>query len=654
MSYIKFDKLQLVNLEYALRRELLRTSRTGAYGSTTIINCNTRRYHGLLVTPQQKLDNDLHVLLSSFDETIIQRDSAFNLGIHKFPGGIYRPGGHKYIRDFDSEPIPTLIYRVGGAVLKKETLFTFHTERYMIRYTLLDAHSETKLQFRPFLAFRNVHHLSKANTYLNKKYSKTSGGIRVQLYDGYTPLYMQFSKTPEYVHVPDWYYNIEYFRDQERGYDYQEDLYVPGYFEVPIKKGESIVFSASLDEVKPQSLKQMFYRERNKRTPRNSFKNCLENAADQFLVKRDEQTDIVTGYPWQGKGGRDTFIAAPGLLLTRDKLQDFKKVLDTMIDKMSGSFFSDESGTGIPPADASLWFVRSLQQYAFYLQDASRVWKAYGKTVKKVLEGYANGGGEGIVLRDDGLLVTGKNRLPVTWMNAVVDEQPVTLRSGATVEINALWYNALMFSLDSAEKADDTAFIHKWKPVADKIPEAFQALFWNKERGYLADYVGDYGHDWSIRPNMVLAAALPWSPLQENQKRGVLKTAEDHLVTPRGLRSLSPRHPDYKGEYAGDQKERDLAYHQGAVWPWLATYFAEGYLRLYDKQGLPRIKQLLEGFEEAMLNDGIGSISEVYAGNPPHQAGGNISQAWNVAELLRLSVILEKFDDGTDHTNGFF
>ncbi|MGM0566253.1 MAG: amylo-alpha-1,6-glucosidase [Bacteroidota bacterium] len=648
MSYIKFDKLQLVNLEYALGRELLRTSRSGAYGSTTIINCNTRRYHGLLVAPQQELDNDLHVLLSSFDETIIQRDSAFNLGIHKFPGGIYRPGGHKYIRDFDSEPIPTLIYRVGGVVLKKETLFTSHTERYMIRYTLLDAHSETKLQFRPFLAFRNVHHLSKANNYLNKKYNPTDGGIQVKLYDGYTPLYMQFSKTPEYVHVPDWYYNIEYFRDQERGFDYQEDLYVPGYFEVPIKKGESIVFAASLDEVKPQSLKQMFYRERNKRTPRNSFKNCLENAAEQFLVKQEQETEIVTGYPWRAKGGRDTFIAAPGLLLARNKEQEFKKVIDAMIQNMDGSFFKAKENTEAPAADASLWFIRSLQQYALYLQDVSRVWKAYGKTIKKVLEGYANGGSEGVVLREDGLLETGKNRLPVTWMNAVVDNKPVTLRSGAVVEINALWYNALKFSLEAAEKANETSFIYKWKPVADKIPEAFQTLFWDSTRGYLADYVGDQGKDWSVRPNMVLATALPFSPLQENQKREVLKTVENHLVTPRGLRSLSPRHPDYKGEYAGDQKARDLAYHQGAAWPWLLTYFAEGYLRLYGKQGLPRIKQLLEGFEEAMINDGIGTVSEVYAGNPPHHAGGNISQAWNVAELLRLSVMLEKFDDGTD------
>jgi len=527
MSYIKFDKLQLVNLEYSLRRELLRTSRSGAYGSSTIINCNTRRYHGLLVTPQPALDGDLHVLLSSFDETVIQRDSAFNLGIHKYPGGTYRPGGHKYIRDFESEPIPTLIYRVGGVVLKKETLFTSHTERYMIRYTLLDAHSETKLQFRPFLNFRNIHHLSKANNYLNKKYHSAANGINVKLYEGYTSLFMQFSKAPEYVHVPDWYYNIEYFRDQERGFDYQEDLYVPGYFELPIKKGESIVFVAGLDEVNPQSLKQMFYRERNKRTPRNSFKNCLENAAEQFLVKQNQQTGIVTGYPWMAKGGRDTFIAAPGLLLARDKPQEFKKVMDTMIENMSGTFFSAEGSFNIPPsADASLWFVRSMQQYALYLKDVSKVWKRYGKTIKKVLEGYAHAGSTGIVLREDGLLVTGKNRRPVTWMNAVVDNKPVTLRAAATVEINALWYNAIKFALEAAEKAGDNRFVETWNPVAGKIPEAFQKLFWNQERGYLADYVDDHNHDWSIRPNMVLAAALPYSPLEESQKRNVLKTAK--------------------------------------------------------------------------------------------------------------------------------
>lgn len=645
MSYINFDKSQLVNLEYSLTREILRTSRSGSYACSTIINCNTRRSHGKLVVPQPGIDGKLHVLLSSMDETVVQHDSHFNLGIHKYPGGIYRPGGHKYIRDFESEPIPTLIYRVGGVLLKKESLFTFNTERFMIRYTLLDAHSETKLQFRPFLAFRGIHSLSKANNYINKKYKPIQNGAQFRLYDSYTPLNIQLSKEVEYVHVPDWYYNIEYYRDQERGFDYQEDLFVPGYFEASIKKGESIVLVASLDEVNPGSLKNMFYRERSKRTPRDSFRNCLENSAEQFVVKNDSGIEIVTGYPWLAKGGRDTFIAAPGLLLTRNKIAEFKKVVQTMINKMEGPVFPSEGDSHrAPAADAALWFVWSIQQLAHKSNDLKAIWKQYGKTIKKVLTGYRNHAFKGASIRQDGLLETGKKGCVSTWMNATVDNIPVTPRCGLPVEINALWYNALGFALEAAKAANDNAFADNWRALFESAGNAFKSTYWNQEKGYLADYVGDEGANWSIRPNMVFATSLPYSPLNEDQKREVLKTVHDHLLTPLGLRSLSPRHPDYKGEYAGNQKERDQAYHQGSVWPWLLTHFAEGYLKLYGKQGLPQIKEVYEGLEDEMLKNGIGTISEVYSGNPPHNAGGNISQAWNVAELIRLGDIIAAFE----------
>lgn len=642
MSYIEFDKSQLVNLEYSLSRELLRASRSGSYASTTIVQCNTRKSHGLLVAPQPKIDNQLHVLLSSFDETIIQHNTPFNLGIHKYPGGVFKPGGHKYIRDFQSDPIPTLIYRVGGVVLKKETLFTSNTERYLIRYTLLEAHSDTLIQFRPFLAFRGVHSLSKANTYVNRKYEACDNGIAMKLYDSYTPLYMQFSKKPEYVHVPDWYYNIEYHRDQEKGLDYQEDLFVPGYFELPIKKGESIVFSASLNGVKPDSLKNMFYRERNKRTPRNSFKNCLENAADQFIIKRGKYHEIVNGYPWTDNGGRDTFIASPGLL-TLDRPDAYKSVIDGSIKKMKDFMFPTEGDiNGVPGADAPLWFINSLQHYATYLEDAASVWKKYGKTIQLILKGYLNGEKYGIVLCDDGLLKTGMPNTPVTWMNAMVDGKAVTSRNGKTVEINTLWYNAMMFALEAAKAANDLAFADEWRPRAQKIPAAFKAIFWDKQKGYLADYVAEKA-DWSIRPNMVFVTSLKYSPVNEEIKREVLETIKNHLVTPRGLRSLSPRHPDYKGEYKGNLNERNLAYHQGAAWPWLLAHFAEGYLKLYGKQGLAFAKDLYYSLQEEMQNNGVGSISEVYEGNPPHLAAGNISQAWNVAEILRLRRYIRNF-----------
>ncbi|HOE04445.1 MAG TPA: glycogen debranching enzyme N-terminal domain-containing protein, partial [Bacteroidales bacterium] len=250
MSYITFLKDELINLEFSLSRELIRTNRAGSYASTTIIGCNTRRYHGLLVCPMPQIDGENHVLLSSLDESVIQHGAMFNLSIHKYPNA-YEPRGHKYAREFYADPIPMVIYRVGGVVLRKEQIFSVEDERLLTRYTLLEANSPTTLRFKPFLAFRSVHALTRENMYANTKYAKAGAGISMRLYEAYPSVFLQFSKEPDYVHVPHWYYNIEYIEDQKTGHEFQEDLFVPGYFELNIEKGESIIFSAGLSEMMP-------------------------------------------------------------------------------------------------------------------------------------------------------------------------------------------------------------------------------------------------------------------------------------------------------------------------------------------------------------------------------------------------------------------
>ncbi len=242
MSYLRFDKTLMTNLEEALPRELLRTNRSGAYSCSTIVDCNTRRYHGLLVVPIPELDDENHVLLSSLDVTVVQHGAEFNLGLHRFQGNNYSPRGHKYIREFNCDNVPTTCYRVGGVVLRREVVFQHYEDRLLIRYTLEDAHSATLLRFRPFLAFRSVRQFTHENFVANRDYQIVDNGIKTCMYNGYPELYMQFSKKNEFVFRPDWYRNIEYPLEQERGYDSLEDLYVPGYFEMPIKKGESIVF----------------------------------------------------------------------------------------------------------------------------------------------------------------------------------------------------------------------------------------------------------------------------------------------------------------------------------------------------------------------------------------------------------------------------
>lgn len=647
MSYINFDKNQLVNLEYSLRREMIRSNRGGSYASSTIINCNTRKYHGMLVTLQPGIDHENHVLLSSLDETIIQQDAEFNLGIHKYKGGTYNPKGHKYVRDFTAMEVPRILYRVGGVIYSKEMLFTSREDRIIIRYTLEEANERTRLRLKPFLAFRNVHHLSKENIYTDKKYEKVDGGIRMKLYHGYTDLFMQISKRNEYVHAPDWYYNIEYQEEMERGYDYLEDLLVPGFFEFDIKPGESVCFSAGITQVAAASIKRLYSAELKRRIPRDSFENCLINASQQFIVKHGQRTDVIAGFPWFGRHGRDTFISVPGLTLTNGDTKTCKAVIDTMLRDIDGPLFPNfgQGGkTEYNSVDTPLWFFWTLQQFALHTGEYGEVWKEYGRFMKQILEGFRKGTAFDIHMESNGLISAGIPGKAITWMDAVVFGKPVTPRIGLAVEVNALWYNAIMFSIELAEKAGDRRFIERWGEIADKIPEAFLLTFWNKEKGYLADYVdGDYT-DWSVRPNMVFASSLPYSPVSEEIRKNVLSKIKQELLTPRGLRTLTPVSAAYKGSYHGDQTQRDLAYHQGTVWPWLFGHFAEGYLRIHGKSGLSFIKGYYEEFSQTMTEHGVGTISEIYDGDPPHTPRGAVSQAWSVAEILRVHKLIQEYE----------
>lgn len=643
MGIIKFDKKQLINLEYSLSRELLRTNRAGTYASTTIIGCNTRKYHGLLVCPMEDIDNENHVILSSLDATVTQHEASFNLGVRKYPG-IYEPKGHKYVRDFEIDIIPKIVYRVGGVVLQVERILS-EDDRIMIKYTLLDAHSETTLKLKPFLAFRNVHNLGKANLFVNTKYQSVENGIRVRMYDGYKHLYMQFNKEVDYVHVPDWYYNVEYIEEQRRGYDFQEDLYVPGYFEMNIKKGESIIFSAGLKEIKANTINRSFSSALKKRQTRETYLDCLKSASQQFIYKRNGKTEIIAGFPWFGRWGRDTFIALPGLTLYNGDIKTCKDVLDTISSELKDGLFPNiGSGetTAMNSVDAPLWFFWTLQEYAKFVKYKSVIWKEYGKKMKHILENYRKGTHFNIKMHDNGLIWAGETGKALTWMDAVVAGKPVTPRHGFAVEINALWYNAIMFSLELAQDAGDQDFIHDWSIIPEITKLSFLEKFWCDDRKYLADYVTYDFVDCSVRPNQIFACSLPYSPLSDIKKERVLETVRKNLLTNKGLRSLSPDHPDYQGVCEGNQVQRDTAYHQGTVWPWLLGHFCQAYLDVHEKSAVNFVEKVFNSFQEDMTTHGVGSISEIYDGDPPHTPRGAISQAWSVAEIIRIHHLLEK------------
>lgn len=648
MSYINFEKKQLVNLEYSLSKELIRTNRAGSYASTTLPGCNTRKYHGLLVSTQPQIDNQHHVFLSSLDATVIQREAEFNLGIHKYGDDLYEPGGHKYIRDFESDPIPKITFRVGGVVLTMERVFSSTDDRMLIKYTLVEAHSPTKLRFKPLLAFRSAHFLSKANDEVDKSFKEVDNGIRVRMYEKYSPLFMQFSKQVKFVHQPDWYYDIEYTKEKTRGYDFNEDLYLPGYFEVAIKKGESIVFSAGLEEAKPRQLKSAFNKELSKRIPRNSFENCLINAGEQFFLYQNKDVKLVAGYHWFNVSARDAFIALPGLTLTQNKTESFFDVVDTLIRKMDGSLFpNNRIGNDYiyNSVDAPLWFFRALQQYVSIIGDGDVIWKKYGKLMRNILEAFKNGTSFNIHTHENGLLYSGNENDTLTWMNTQIDDKPVVNRNGFAVEINALWYNAICFFIELSQNYGGAKKLQDWKEIKEKLEQSYNPTFWIEGDNYLADVVRRDYRDASVRPNQVIAVSLPYSPLSDQMKYQVLKKVEGELLTPRGLRTLSPKNPDYCGIYKGDIRQRDLAYHQGSVFPWLLGAFSEAYLKLHGKGGLPFIKELYDGFEPEITEHGIGSISELYYGDPPHKPKGSISQAWCVGELLRINYLINQYQN---------
>ncbi len=649
MGYIKFDKARVVNLEYSLTREILRSNRAGSYSSTTIVGCNTRKYHGWLVCPVDELGGERHVLLSSVDATVVSNGQSFNTGIHKYHGDHYSPKGHKYVEDFDIQDIPGMTYRVGNVIMKQERILVHYEEQLLIRYTIIDTDEPVKLQLRPFLAFRNIHQLTRANMWANTRTEPVPNGVKIRMYEGFPYLHMQLSSRAEFVPVPDWYLGIEYTEEQKRGYDYSEDLFVPGFFEISASKGDVIVLSVSTVEEKPAGLKAKFTKTLSTKIPRSDFRNCLRNAAQQFIEKRGENTNIIAGYPWFGSWGRDTFISLPGLALARKSEDLYAAVIDTQVRRMKGGLFpnmGDHDNPAFNSVDAPLWFFQALYSYGL---DQKETWKRYGTAMKDVLNAYRSGTSFGIHMRENGLIYSGAPGKALTWMDAVVHGVPVTPRDGYAVEINALWYNAVCFSVDCARAARDRSFVKEWETLPELITRSFNEIFWDEELGYLADYVNDNEkRNMQVRPNMVLATSLPYTMLTRDQMKRILDIVNRMLVTPRGLRTLSPSEEGYKGIYCGDQETRDSAYHQGTVWPWLVGPFCDGWLRVYGEGGASRVRKLIMGFEETLTEAGISTISEIYDGDPPHSPRGAISQAWSVGEILRIFTLLETKYPETD------
>ena len=647
MSYLKFDKNLLINLEQSLRLEVLRTNQSGAYHCTTIVGANTRKQHGLLVIPVPEIDDNSHVLLSSLDETVIQHGAPFNLGLHRYSGGVYSPNGHKYIREYDCERVPTHTFRVGGVILKREKIFITNENRILIRYTLVDAHSKTTLQFRPFLAFRNANDLCVENQVASRDYKEVSNGISTCMYDGYPELFMQVNHKPKFVFDPHWYKGIEYIKDLERGIPYTEDLYVPGYFEVDMKKGDTIIFSAGVSEVNTRQLTKMYEDEIKTRTPRTSFYNCLKNSAKQFYMTNADGHYLFAGYPWFKVRARDEFIALPGCTLSNHHRPDFEAIMDTAKEAFTRWMETGEPDKhlqGIDLPDVPLWAAWAIQRYS-HDTDVPTARERYGELVAQLIDFIIDGKHPNLQVDDNGLVRTDGTRQPMSWMDSArPDGTPLIPRTGYLVEFNALWYNALMFLLPMyADDKQMQSRVERWQKISDAYAESFAPTFLN-DYGYLYDYVNGSYTDLSVRPNMVIAVGVDHTPLDRRQRKRILDFITRELLTPKGLRTLSPNSYGYNPWYVGNPEQREKAYYSGSARPWLMGFYCHAYVKVFGIGGLSFVNRMMIGFEDEMSQGAIGTLSELYDGNPPFIGRGAVSFAANVGEILRVLRLLKNLD----------
>lgn len=644
MAFLKFNKSELVNLSYSLKREIICANKTGAYCNTSIVTCNTRRYHGLLAVPIDAFGGKKHLLLSSLDESLILSGKRFNLGIHCY-GSVYEPRGHKYIIDFEADPVPKITYRVGEITFTKSILLVPDSDQVMIRFELVKAPAKVRLLLTPFLAFRDIHALTDENPNARTDGWEIPNGMSFNLYDGFPDLNMQFNtKDVSFVTAPCWYKGITYSDEYRRGFACKEDLYVPGRFETEMKPGDAIVFSASVALANPSGLKRKFDSFVAKAAKITTYHEQLVHCADLLKQDRGGHKMITAGFSWLYTGLlRETLEALPGLTLyaNGDKAE-FEEILDNLIADNQERLFHRTT-----QVEAPLRLADTLGRYIGFGADPKAVWKKYGPTVKGIIESYLPGRRVEVAMQPNGLLWAQLDHWALSWMNTYVDGNPVTERAGYQVETNAMWFQSVLFAVTMERKysPSDSAFLKEWSHILDLIRENFQNTFWNARAGYLADYVDNAGQHLEVRPNMLYALVGEDIPVEPEIARRVLQVIDNELVTRRGIRTLSPRHSEYKGVYEGSQTDRDLAYYNGCCLTSLLGPYCEVCFKMKGAAFLNKAQWLVNGFYEDLNKHGVGAFSELYDGDPPHEPHGAISSALSTAALLEVEYLKNKYKE---------
>ncbi len=648
---IKIPKIVLHDPERALSREWLVTNGIGGYASSSILGANTRRYHGLLVAAFPA-PTERQVLLSKVDEELTVGGHAYALGTNEYHDGTIHPHGYPHIASFRLElGIPTWEYALKGLRLTKQVWMEQGSNTVYILYRLVEALEPVRFSVRPFCAFRGYHAVGNQGCRVadcgSDSLRLAPHSSRITSHPSLVTLHL--TGTGSFEFAPDTYRSFLYRAERERGFsDCIEDLYTPGVFAADLHPGDVFGLCGSVDAPSTDIL-SAFDREMERRKSivgdeDDTFRRSLLLAADQFVERPpsesgDRRTAVYAGYHWFADWGRDTMISLPGILLSTGRFAEAREILlahaEYVRDGLIPNRITDDGNAEYNTVDASLWYFEALARYIRASGDGEIIGDLY-PALESIIGHHMDGTRYGIRMCSDGLLRAGTEESQLTWMDARVDGAPITPRAGKPVEINALWYNALCLMCSWALHAGKASL--PYEIAAARCLTSFGRRFWYEDGACLFDIVDSpEGDDMSLRPNQIIAVSLPNSPLDARRQRLVVDAVQRRLLTSYGLRTLAPDDPRYCARYAGGPAERDSAYHQGTVWPWLLGHFAEAHYRVYRDRRF--IRHLLSPFREHLKEAGVGSISEVFDGDPPHNPGGCIAQAWSVAELLRVAAI---------------
>jgi len=648
---IEFDRSVCGDLGEASAHEWLETNGLGGFACSTIAGLNTRRYHALLTAATRPPVGRM-VLLSKFEETLVVGDERFDLSANRYAGAVH-PNGYEYLGSFRLDPFPVFRYRCVDLQLEKSVFLVHGENTVVVRYELLgDVQGRAcLLEVRPLIAFRDYHSLTHANDGIHRDVARRAGLVTIAPYPGLPSLH--FAHDAESIDASGfWFYNFEYEREKQRGLDCVEDLYSPFALRFGLAENSTATIIASTSEREVTGADLLREQEIRRRThivrhapADDPFAKLLAAAADQFLVARGEQASVIAGYPWFSDWGRDTMISLPGLTLVTGRFDEARNILRAFarsIDQgmLPNRFLDSGERAEYNAVDATLWMFHAVHELLRYTRDYDFVRTELYQPMAGVMAWHERGTRFGIHLDSDGLLHAGEPGVQLTWMDAKVGDYVVTPRDGKPVEIQALWYNALRVMAHLASMFNDHANSGHYASLAERTRVRFAAAFWNENTGCLHDVIGDDGADSSIRPNQVFAVSLPYPLLSDEQALRVVEVVEWELLTPFGLRTLSPRDSRYCGRYDGDARSRDGAYHQGTVWPWLLGPFLSAYVKVHGRtdEVRRRADQFLDPLRDHLWEAGLGQISEVFDGDAPHRPGGCFAQAWSVAEILRTYI----------------